>query len=144
MNLLVFSHLRWNFVFQRPQHLMTRCARTHDVFFWEEPVYDSDQPFLEIQTISLRLRVIVPHLPPSLSEPENYRQQQRLLNGLISDHELKSYAVWYYTPMAVNFTRHLQPHTVVYDCMDELSAFRGAPVGLRAAEMELFGKADFV
>ena len=34
-DLICFSHLRWNFVFQRPQHLMSRYARAHRVFFVE-------------------------------------------------------------------------------------------------------------
>ena len=44
--LICLSHLRWNFVFQRPQHLMTRCSKANRVFFWEEPIFDSDAMFV--------------------------------------------------------------------------------------------------
>lgn len=54
------------------------------------------------------------------------------------------YVLWYYTPMALQFTRHLRPRAVVYDCMDELSAFRGASPLLRGLESELMSRADLV
>jgi UDP-galactopyranose mutase len=144
MNLLVFSHLRWNFVFQRPQHLMTRCARTHRVFFWEEPICDAAEPFLEVREAGFQLLVVEPHIPAGLSDDASWRIQKSLLTKLIADYRIESYMAWYYTPMAMNFTRHLSPQAMVYDCMDELAGFRGAPLGLRAAEKELFRKADLV
>jgi hypothetical protein len=36
--LICFSHLRWDFVFQRPQHLMSRFAAEMPVIYWEEPI----------------------------------------------------------------------------------------------------------
>jgi len=144
MNLLVFSHLRWNFVFQRPQHLMTRCARTHRVFFWEEPICDAQDAFLEVREANFQLLVVVPHIPAGLSDEATSRLQKFLLTELMAKYRIQDYMAWYYTPMALNFTRDLNPRAIIYDCMDELTAFRGAPPGLRAAEMELFGKADLV
>jgi len=47
-DLICVSHLRWNFVFQRPQHLMTRLARERRVFFFEEPLFDAEQSHLQI------------------------------------------------------------------------------------------------
>lgn len=70
--------------------------------------------------------------------------QKQLLTDLMAQYHIEEYMAWYYTPMALNFTRDLKPRAIIYDCMDELSAFRGAPPGLRAAEVELFGKADLV
>ena len=143
-NFLVFSHLRWDFVFQRPQHLMTRCSRDNTVFFFEEPIFDSAAPSLEVRRADPKVNVVVPHLPPGLNQEEVWRAQQSLLSELLSEQEIEHYVAWYYTPMAMHFTRHLHPEVVVYDCMDELSAFHGAPPGLRAAEMELFAKADLI
>lgn len=144
MNVIVLSHLRWNFVFQRPQHLMRRCARTNHVFFWEEPIFDAESSFLEVRKAESNLNVVVPHLPAGLSGDEVACVQESMLSRLIQQHSLKDYILWFYTPMATDFTRQLEPEAVVYDCMDELSAFRGAPPGLRAAESALFAKADLV
>src|SRR5947209_5618121 len=143
-NFLVLSHLRWNFVFQRPQHLMTRCSRDNTVFFFEEPIFDSAAPSLEVRRVEAGLKVVVPHLPAGLEQEEVWEAQQSLISELLREHRVENYIAWYYTPMSVHFTRHLNPKAIVYDCMDELSGFRGAPPGLRAAEKELFAKADLI
>lgn len=67
-----------------------------------------------------------------------------LIDGLFAEHHINKYICWYYTPMAIAFTRHLQPQAVVYDCMDELYAFKGAPPALKKYEAELFRRADLV
>jgi UDP-galactopyranose mutase len=144
MDFTVFSHLRWNFVFQRPQHLITRCAAASRVLFWEEPVFDSDKVFLDVCDASSTLKVAVPHLPQGLTESEINAAQRLLLDEFTSQHPAEDRIAWYYTPLALNFNRHLRWSAIVYDCMDELSAFRGAPVGLQNAEAELFRKADLV
>jgi UDP-galactopyranose mutase len=143
-DVLCLSHLRWNFVFQRPQHLMTRCATDRRVFFVEEPV------FREGATAALRVEasgsvtVVVPELPTGLSEVEAEAQQRVLLDRLIREEEIGEYILWYYTPMALAFTDHLRPLAVVYDCMDELSAFKGAPALLGRREVELLRRAALV
>ena len=144
MNFLVLSHLRWDFVFQRPQHLLTRCSQNNRVIFWEEPCFDSAGAFLEHKNASDSLSVLVPHLPEGLDSQQNCRLQNALLKEFLQDEDIQEFVAWYYTPMALEFTRDLEPRAVVYDCMDELSAFRGAPPGLRAAEAELFSRADLV
>jgi UDP-galactopyranose mutase len=145
MDFIVFSHLRWDFVYQRPQHLLSRAARHNRVFFWEEPISEEiSTPSLRMSQRAAGLWVCVPHLPLGLSESEAYTMQTELLGEFLEAYRLKQFVAWYYTPMALNFTRHLAPQVTVYDCMDQLSAFRGAPPGLRAAETELFRKADVV
>jgi glycosyltransferase involved in cell wall biosynthesis len=144
MNFLVMSHLRWDFVFQRPQHLLTRCCKTNRVFFWEEPVFDATEAYLEHRTGTTGVHVLLPHLPEGLDEQENHTLQQALLDEFLINLNSKDLVLWYYTPSALSFSRHVPAKAVVYDCMDELSAFRGAPPGLRAAEAELFSRADLV
>ena len=145
MDLVVFSHLRWDFVYQRPQHLISRFAREHRVWFLEEPILgDDSQAFLERSPREGQLEVCRPHLPHGLSEVESWTLQRELLDELIAEEKITNLVTWYYSPMAMNFSRHLAPLATVYDCMDELSAFRGAPPGLRAAEAELFRRADLV
>ena len=144
-DLVVFSHLRWDFVFQRPQHLLTRCAQHRHVYYVEEPIFEpAIEPRLDVSSRSERLHVVVPHLPEG-TRPEDVRAQlTRLTDALMRDHVKNPYIAWYYTPMALAFTRHLKPAAVVYDCMDELSQFKFAPPELCAFEAELFGMADVV
>jgi UDP-galactopyranose mutase len=143
-DLVCLSHLRWNFVFQRPQHLLSRFARERRVFFFEEPVYGKGLARLEVTQSKEGVWVAVPHLPEGLSEGEVMEHQRVLMDQLLAGHAIRNYVTWYYTPMALSFTRHLEPLAVVYDCMDELSAFRGAPPGLLYNEAELLRLADVV
>ena len=145
MDFIVFSHLRWDFVYQRPQHLLSRCAREHRVFFWEEPVYEPGiEPTVNISPREDGLVIAVPMLPNGIPESANSDAQRALLASFLLDHDIEEYIAWYYTPMAMNFTDEIAPSAVVYDCMDELSAFRGAPPGLTQAEAALFTAADLV
>src|SRR5947209_6348786 len=144
-DLVCLSHLRWDFVYQRPQHLMSRCAGERRVFFVEEPVYDGGPLRLELKEREGGVVVAVPHLPKGLTvEVARDASQQSLLDGLLAAHGLRDYALWYYTPMALRFTRHLRPFAIVYDCMDELSAFKGTSPLLRTLEQELLARADLV
>jgi UDP-galactopyranose mutase len=143
-DLLCFSHLRWNFVFQRPQHLLSRFACERRVFFFEEPVYGPGQARLEVTQSQEGVWVAVPHLPEGLNEQQVVEAQRQLVDELIAGHAIHRYVCWYYTPMALPFSRHLKPWAVAYDCMDELSAFRGAPPGLLRNEAELLKLADVV
>jgi UDP-galactopyranose mutase len=143
-DLLCFSHLRWHFVFQRPQHLMTRCARDRRVYFIEEPIFAAGAaPHLRVEPDGA-VRVVVPHLPEGLDEADIASAQRALLDGLIAQDAIEKYVAWYYTPMALAFTDHLRPAATVYDCMDELSAFQGAPAALRSREASLLTRADLM
>jgi UDP-galactopyranose mutase len=143
-DLICFSHLRWDFVFQRPQHLLTRCARERRVFFFEEPVWDaSDGPTLQVREDG-NITIATPHLPPGTTRREAVDAQRVLLDRLIAHRNITTYVVWYYTPMALAFSDHLEPECVVFDCMDELSAFANAPAALKYAEAALLARADVV
>lgn len=145
MDVVCFSHLRWNFVYQRPQHLMSRFARQHRVFFIEEPVYkDGELPHLVSARIDAGLTVITPILSPQRQPARQNTILQHLLDALLLDQDIRHYVVWYYTPMALGITRRLHPLATVYDCMDQLSAFRGSPASLLDHEVELFHRADLV
>ena len=144
-DLVVLSHLRWDFVYQRPQHLLSRCAKQRRVFFIEEPIFGAGPMKLGVSQREDNLYVVVPHLPEGLmSEIAVEAIQQALLERLFNEQEIKEYALWYYTPMALGWTRHLKPLATIYDCMDELSAFKHAPRALREREAELFARADLV
>jgi glycosyltransferase involved in cell wall biosynthesis len=142
-DLLCFSHLRWNFVYQRPQHLLSRASQAWRVWFIEEPIY-GDRQWVEKRAVSDTITVVVPHLKHGLPHEEILSQQREVVNNLLSQNSIKEFAAWYYTPMALRFSDHLTPLLTVYDCMDELSAFLGAPPSLLEQEKALLDKADLV
>jgi glycosyltransferase involved in cell wall biosynthesis len=142
--LLCFSHLRWDFVYQRPQHLLSRFARTSRVFYIEEPVFGAARAHLDISARDHGLRVVVPQLPDGLSEGLQREALRELIDELITEQSITAFVAWYYTPMALPWTRHLEPIALVYDCMDELSLFRGAPAAMVERERELIALADIV
>ena len=143
-DVLCLSHLRWGFVYQRPNHLMSRWARDRRVFFFEEPIFDAGaSPWLATTEVLPNLRVAVPHLPTA-SRGEVISMQRELLDDLVAAHGVRAPLLWFYTPMALGFAGHTPAAVVVYDCMDELSAFHGAPPELRLQERRLFAEADLV
>lgn len=144
-DLLVFSHLRWDFVYQRPQHLMSRFAKYREVYFFEEPIFGkTDFPYLHLKSSKEGVQVVVPQLPLGLSARHQTEVLKNLIDDFIEEEQITSFSSWYYTPMALPFTRHLTPETVIYDCMDELSLFKNAPAGMLDLENELFNMADLI
>src|SRR5947209_2562534 len=144
-DLICLSHLRWNFVFQRPQHLMTRAAKDRRVFFVEEPIFESrSDRSLEVTQSSEGVYVVVPHLPQGMPHDEAVQMQMHAMDDLFSKWNVKDYVLWYYTPMALSFTRQLEPAAIIYDCMDELSLFKNAPKELLDNEKELLKIASHV
>src|SRR4029453_17143052 len=129
--------------------LMSRCARRRRVFYVEEPIFESALASYESR-IDLTLSpsgvcIAVPHLSTTLSKEDEVAATLRnLVDGLFRECRIHDCVLWYYTPMALTFTRHIDALAVVYDCMDELSAFRGAPAALRENEAELMSRADLV
>jgi len=143
--LLCLSHLRWNFVFQRPQHLLTRAARSHTVLYVEEPVYENvPRPIMRATEPTLGLRVLTPVLPEGTTPLQAIDMQRMLLNNALATVPHDRLIVWYYTPMALPFSDHIECDVCVYDCMDELSAFKNAPRELVQMERLLMQRADVV
>lgn len=143
-DLICFSHLRWNFVFQRPNHLMSHCARERRVFFVEEPEFDSAEAHSVVNEVQPNLFVVTPRLPSGLGEEQVATEQRRLLFDLLVSQRIDAPLLWFYTPMALAFASAVPSSLVIYDCMDELSAFHGAPARLRELERELFSRANLV
>lgn len=141
--LICFSHLRWAFVFQRPQHLMTRFAAMQDVLFWEEPEYRPGPSELHSRTCPDSGVVV---LTPQLDDALRGREEEALATLLDTVLEAVTGPVlrWYYTPMMLPFSDHVPAACIVYDCMDELSAFKDAPPELLEREQRLIERADLV
>lgn len=139
-NLLCFSHLSWNFVFQRPQHLLTRFSKSYQVFYFEEPkIGDSDTYIVNLQNGVYIVELLITGYDITTND-----RIQHLIHEILKEYNIENYISWYYTPMALQFTSELTPEIVIYDSMDELSAFRFAPPQLLQFEEELFKKADVV
>ncbi len=143
-DIVCLSHLRWDFVYQRPQHLLSRCARERRVLFIEEPVLTDGESAWRVTPRSDNLTVAVPDLSFADFNGNQDAVVAGMIDRLFAEQQISRYVLWYYTPMAVALTRHLMPVASVYDCMDELSAFAGASPIIRLREAELFESADIV
>lgn len=144
--LICFSHLRWDFVLQRPQHLMERFSTQRQVLYFEEFIpTDHHLPYLEIHPFEdTRVKAIRPRVPHWWNEEERENALRGLLNELIDLHRAKRPILWFYTPLMFGFAKHLDATTVIYDCMDELANFKFAPASLKDAEAALLARADAV
>lgn len=144
--LIVFSHLRWDFVYQRPQQLLSRLAKDRQVVFVEEPMPGAARPLLERLQPCKGVEVLRCHVMGNSHgfTDENLPAMKLLLSQYMAHQELKDYWLWFYTPMAVPLASIMQPAGIVYDCMDELSAFKNAPAELMLREDQLFSMADLV
>jgi UDP-galactopyranose mutase len=144
-DLICLSHLRWDYVFQRPQHLMTRFARARRVFFVELTVRPTGG---EEVTLELRehggVTVVTLGMPADFDDARRWRARRALLARLLDEQEIERYVLWYYDPLAMRMTQGLAPVASVYDCMDDLSRFVDAPPDQARREAELLHSVDLV
>ncbi len=147
MTMVCFSHLRWGFVYQRPQHLMTRFARTMRVVFVEEPITDSNtsSPYMDVRTCPKSgVEIATPRLPENLGSDIAKASLQVIIEDFLSDTPAKNRIFWFYTPMMLDLVPNAKAASIVYDCMDELSNFKGAPPEMRTSEQKLMKMANVV
>ena len=145
--IVAFSHLRWDFVYQRPQQLLSRFAAKRRVLFVEEPIeggHEADG--WELSRPSENVMVARPRLArlAGRQQAEVKTATARLLGELVHAEEIAGPVAWVYTPLAEPLLEALDPALVVYDCMDELSLFLGAPPELVRMEAALLSRADLV
>jgi UDP-galactopyranose mutase len=144
-SIVVFSHLRWNFVYQRPQHLFSRLASKRPVVFIEEPELDpSGSPRWDRSSPQPGIEVLRPRTPVQAQgfHAEQLPALEPLIGELSREFEGTTLVAWLYTPMALPLAQALGPAVTVYDCMDELSLFLGAPPELLSREAALMECAD--
>lgn len=144
--ILVFSHLRWNFVYQRPQHLLSRLGQEYRIIFVEEPMTGSPTNFLEHISACAGVEVLRPHTTGATAgfDDANAALLHEMVSTYLRQNGIDDYAIWLYTPMAMPVAEQLAPCAMIYDCMDELSAFKNASPQLIRRENELFDVADIV
>jgi len=150
--IIAHSHLRWDFVWQRPQQIFSRLALTRPVLFVEEPCQGDGSPRVDISEPMQNVLRVVPYLQDCRSLSIDQQCEQilpLLLHGLSHhptlagrfDHPIQ----WFYSPMtAPAFLGHFGHRAVVYDCMDELANFRFAPPDIAQREQFLLERADIV
>jgi protoporphyrinogen oxidase/glycosyltransferase involved in cell wall biosynthesis len=142
-SIIVFSHLRWDFVYQRPQQLMSRLAKHYRIVFVEEPEYGAGASRLSLSTPLPNVTVCRPRTP--VRATGFHDDQLAVLQPLLSQlTQFDEPIAWFYTPMALPLLQQLHPRLVVYDCMDELAAFKNAPKQLLQRETALLSRADLV
>jgi UDP-galactopyranose mutase len=144
--IVAFSHLRWNSVFQRPHHIMSRLASRRDVLFVEEPLPHRGEASLEVTRVAPRLRVVQPRVPLDQAGFGSQRQDalEGALRNLLHAQGWDGFVAWLHTPGALPVARALRPRAMVYDCVEDLSAIRFAPAHLRERERDLFGCCNVV
>ena len=150
--IVVHSHLRWDFVWQRPQQILARLAPFHRIAFVEEPVWDTADAGLAITEPLANVVRIVPHLRASrgMDTDAQCAEIRAQLARAFDGHPLLAGRFdrvihWFYSPMvAPSFLGAFEAAAIVYDCMDELAKFRGAPIDLPDRESVLLAAADVV
>jgi UDP-galactopyranose mutase len=145
-DIIAFSHLRWDFVYQRPQHILSRLARRQRVFVIEEPIVQAGEPHWECfqPTYNVTVcRFFTPIATPGFHD-DHLPALMTALPKLLREHKINNVIAWMYTPMALPLLRLVKPQHVIYDCMDELSSFLHAPPALLANEQALLKRADLV
>jgi glycosyltransferase involved in cell wall biosynthesis len=144
--LVVFSHLPWTFVWQRPQHLVSRLGRGRTVWFVEEPqVADVTEPRLRTEERDGVRRVWLdvpgPERLAGFDDPAAAGYAD-LVAGLLGSAPGRT--VWLYTPLALPLAERLDRRMLVYDVMDDLSSFAHASPALRLMQQRALREAHVV
>ncbi|GAB3512776.1 glycosyltransferase family protein [Emticicia fontis] len=143
--LLCFSPIKWESVFQRPQHLMSHAAKKWRVFYIEDPSFEEKikEPELGIKELKKHknLLVVSPKLSKDLSKKDTDKIMQELLARLCADYKILNYGTWYYSPTVIQYTSELYPRVVVYDCCTPIRSTQPALIDI---ENELISQSDLV
>jgi UDP-galactopyranose mutase len=143
--IIVFSYLRWDFMVQRPQHIMARLAKHYRIVFIEEPVYVEGQPAsMQQSTPAENITVCTPHTPSNTAgfHDDQLPYLRKLLHNLVAKHT--EHIAWLYTPMALPLLAELRPGLIIYDCMEDLASLKDAPRQMVQRETALLRQADLV
>jgi len=135
-DMIVFCHLRWQFVYQRPQHIISRMAKNMKVLLIEEPWHRPENDNTgNLMMINETLHVLQPNVT-SIDEIAS------ILNLYVKNKNVP--VGWFYSASFCPLLEALEFDTIVYDCMDELSLFKGAPAHLIDQEKYLMANADII
>lgn len=146
-DLVVFSHFRWGLVHPGPQHQLSRQAKDRRVYFVEEPEYAEGPVCMRVSSPCPGVTVLRPRTPIDAVgfADEQFSVIEPLLRRSLSDRGVRQAVAWFYTPMALPLLQAVQaPRAVVYECLDERSAFEFALPQRLQREAELLARADLV
>jgi len=144
MDLVCFSHLRWDFVFQRPQHLLTKFSSVYRIFYIEEPICNSPDEKFSLIPDGKGIWIVKTYLKGDYNKTDCYIRQRKLLKTLFATMNIRKYILWFYTPMALPVTEEMSADLIIYDCMDELANFKYAPEDLPQLEESLISRSDLI
>ena len=151
--IIAFSHLRWDFVWQRPQQFLSRFAAQHPVLFVEEPEFSLEpgaHPQTQLSQAAENITVARFLLPKDWTRDERFeavaeRLTEEAIESVNAEGAFDRPLLWFYNPMDTPWAvQAFNRRGVVYDCMDELSQFKFAPQNLLDNERMLLGEADVV
>ena len=150
--IIAICHLSWDWVWQRPQQFLSRLGRTHPLLFVETHCSRTDSSYINLRVWkeNPKVRIVQMHLPEKRWQDGAFidRERRRMLIELLGSaagRDFRHAILWINDPMAVTaFAGELEERMIVYDCMDELSQFAGAPAGLADRERQLVGVADLI
>ncbi len=143
LDVLCLSHVRWNDGFGRPQHLLSRCARNHRVFYIEEPIFQQSTNKLLVQEHEYGVIVVTPVVSPKLAEEKQLFVQRALLTNFLNTRRITEYISWYYTPTGLDWLFQDNSELCIYDCTEELSNMQ-IDSSVKDLESRLLKKADLV
>ncbi|MBW4644539.1 MAG: UDP-galactopyranose mutase [Goleter apudmare HA4340-LM2] len=145
LDIVCLSDVGWNLDVQRSLYLCHHCFEGGRVFFIEKPTFHQEKlGRLDVSQDPSGVMVVVPHLPQHLTEDVANADLQLLIDDLLIEYQVCKYICWYYTAVAIAFTRHLQPQTIIYDRRNDCPVFPEASPQLKDYEAELFHSADLV
>ena len=135
--MVVFCHLRWDFVYQRPQHIISRLSKDMKILMIEEPV-----PFDDHEKNTANLIVINDNLHILQPKTTSIDKIENILKQFIPNKNIP--IGWFYSASFVSLLEYFSFETIIYDCMDELTLFKGAPSELLVQEKFLIANADII
>lgn len=142
-DLVVLSHLRWNFVYQRPQHIMTQLASKRKILFVEEPSIEKELRLHVLPAIERPLKNLIVLHPKYANKPGDITLAEMILSQM-KLFDIEKPILWFYSPAFVTLAPMIPHSGIVYDCMDQLTLFRFAPKELEKNEKKLLSLADVV
>lgn len=142
VDVVCFSPSRWDFNYQRPQHLLKRFAKCFRVFYIEEPVFNSESDRYQLTMSSEHVFVVTPQLQDSRKRSDVTERQCEIIGQLFQEEKIQTYIFWHYTPLALILCNQFNPVLTIYDCIGQCYGVHGAVT--KENEKELFERSDIV
>lgn len=135
-DMIVFCHLRWHFVYQRPQHIISRISKTMKTLFIEEPLYNNESKESgNLIIINDMLHVLQPNV-------KDIESIAAIIPEYVKNKDIP--VGWFYSAIFCPLSECIDFETIVYDCMEELSLLKGSAKNVINQEKYLISNADII